>query len=139
MADLSLIEKRKLERALGMGSGYVLNFSNKTFKEFFRDAVRIEIYDAKYDYESGSKANRMRKFREVEGNNLVGRVLDVLFKEWDEFKHDEAPDFPPQECLEIAERLMSSPSVPALDWAMILRLKSTLLFKGQFITRKCGF
>lgn len=43
MADLSLIEKRKLERALGMGSGYVLNFSNKTFKEFFRDAVRIEI------------------------------------------------------------------------------------------------
>lgn len=57
----------------------------------------------------------MRKFWEVEGNNLVGRVLDVLFEEWDEFKHDEAPDFPPQGCLEIAERLMSSPSVPALD------------------------
>ncbi len=36
MSDLSSIEKRKLERLLGMGSGYVLNFSDRTFSEFFR-------------------------------------------------------------------------------------------------------
>jgi hypothetical protein len=30
MATLSSIEKRKLERLLGMGSGYVLDFSDRT-------------------------------------------------------------------------------------------------------------
>lgn len=40
MSDLSSIEKRKLERLLGMGSGYVLNFSDRTFSEFFGGAHR---------------------------------------------------------------------------------------------------
>lgn len=55
MTDLTNAEKRKLERALGMGSGYVLDFSNRTFEEFIFDSVGIDIYDNKYDYESGSK------------------------------------------------------------------------------------
>jgi hypothetical protein len=46
MSDLTAIEKRKLERALGMESGYVLNFSNRTFIEFFLDSFAIDIYDA---------------------------------------------------------------------------------------------
>ena len=62
MSDLTAIEKRKLERALGMGSGYILNFSNRTFAEFFLDNFGIDIYDDNYDYGSGSKANRMRGF-----------------------------------------------------------------------------
>ena len=47
MSDLTAIEKRKLERALGMGSGYVLDFSNRTFAEFFLDNFGIDIYDDK--------------------------------------------------------------------------------------------
>lgn len=62
MSDLTMMEKRKLERALGMGSGYVPDFSNRTFEEFILESVGIEIYDEKYDYASGSKANRMRAF-----------------------------------------------------------------------------
>ena len=31
MSDLSGSERRKLEKFLGMGSGYVLNFSDRTF------------------------------------------------------------------------------------------------------------
>jgi hypothetical protein len=34
MSDLTAIGKRKLERLLGMGSVYFLNFSNRTFEEF---------------------------------------------------------------------------------------------------------
>lgn len=34
MSSLSLIEKQKLERELGMSSGYVLGFSNRTFDDF---------------------------------------------------------------------------------------------------------
>jgi len=57
VSDLTAIEKRKLERALGMGSGYVLNFSNRTFAEFFLDSFGIDIYEKKYGYGSGSKSN----------------------------------------------------------------------------------
>jgi hypothetical protein len=115
MSDLNGIEKRKLERALGMGSGYVLNFSNRTFAEFFRDSFGIDIYDAKYDYGSGSKANRMRAFWEREGNYLVGRVLDLLFTEWNEFKGYGSPDEPPEECLRIVRRLKESAAVPDIE------------------------
>lgn len=80
MSNLTAIEKRKLERVLGMGSGYVLNLSNRTFAEFFLDSFGIDIYDTKYDYDSGSKANRMRAFWERESNYLVGKVLVLLFE-----------------------------------------------------------
>ena len=112
MSDLTTIEKRKLERALGMGSGYVLNFSNRTFAEFFLDSFGIDIYDDKYDYGSGSKANRMRGFWERESNYVVGRVLDLLFTEWDEFKGLGSPDDPPDECLYIVRRLKESAPIP---------------------------
>lgn len=43
-------------------TGYVLNFSDRTFAEFFHDNLGIDIYTDKYNYASGSKANRMRGF-----------------------------------------------------------------------------
>ena len=115
MSDLTTIEKRKIERALAMGSGYVLNFSNRTFAEFFLDGFGIDIYNAKYDYGSGSKANRMRAFWEHESNYLVGRALDLLFSEWNEFRGYGAPDEPPEECLRIVRRLKESAPVPDIE------------------------
>lgn len=112
MSDLTVIEKRKLERALGMSSGYVLNFSNRTFAEFFLDSFGIDIYEKKYDYGSGSKSNRMRAFWEHEGNYLVGKALGLLFEEWSEFKAPDSPEVPPEECLKIVRRLQESAPVP---------------------------
>ena len=73
MSDLTSTEKRKLEQLLGMGSGYVLSFSNRTFDDFFFESIGRSIYDPQYDYGSGSKANRLRGFWKVEGNSLVGK------------------------------------------------------------------
>ena len=115
MSDLTTIEKRKLERALGMGSGYVFNFSNRTFTELFLDGFGIDIYNAKYDYGSGSKANRMRAFWERESNYLVSRVLDLLFTEWKEFRGYDSQDEPPEECLRIVRRLKESAPVPDIE------------------------
>jgi len=81
VSDLSKMEKRKLERALDMSSGYVLNFSNRTFEEFFIESVNIEIYDQKYDYGSGSKANRMRAFWDIEPNYIVAQALGTLIED----------------------------------------------------------
>lgn len=115
MADLTAIEKRKLERALGMGSGYVLKFSNNTFSEFFLDYCDIDIYDDKYNYSSGSKANRMRAFWDIESNYLVAKALDTLFTEWLEFKGYDSPDTPPEECLLIVKKLKDNASAPDID------------------------
>lgn len=79
MSDLSNMEKRKLERLLGMSSGYVLNFSNRTFEEFVVDSTGRSIHEACYEYGSGSKANRLRGFWNVEGNIVVGKLMaDML-------------------------------------------------------------
>ena len=115
MSDLTAIEKRKLERTLGMESGYVLNFSNRTFAEFFLDSFGIDVYDAKYDRASGSKANRMRAFWDVESNFLVGRALDLLFTEWNEFQGYNSPEKPPEECWPIVRRLKESAPVPEIE------------------------
>lgn len=111
MSDLSAIEKRKLERALNMGGGYVLNFSNRTFEEFFLDAVGIQIYDDKYSYGSGSKANRMRAFWDLESNHVVGKVLGLIFDDWQEYAGGFASE-PSEECRRIVHRLRESAPVP---------------------------
>jgi type IV secretory pathway VirB4 component len=78
MADLTNIEKRKFEQLLDMSSGYVLDFSNRTFAEFITDSVNRDICDARYDNASGSKANRLRAFWTEEGNQVVGRLMGEM-------------------------------------------------------------
>ena len=115
MSDLTASEKRKLERRFGMGSGYVLTFSNRTFAEFIEESVRRDICDVRYDYGSGSKANRLRGFWGVEGNGLVGKLIGDLIEygnEIDAFKND--GDLPEQ-CLKIVARLRQAGPVADLD------------------------
>jgi hypothetical protein len=52
MSNLTYVEKRKLGQFLGMSSGYVLDFSNRTFAEFVRESTGRNIYDSTYDYAS---------------------------------------------------------------------------------------
>ncbi len=71
MARLSTNEKQVLEKLFQMGGGYVLNFSDRTIGEFFHDDVGINIYNERYNYASGSKANRMRGFWQVGNDSQV--------------------------------------------------------------------
>jgi len=123
MADLTNAEKRKLERAFGMASGYVLNFSNRTFEEFILDSVGIEIYDEQYTYGSGSKSNRMRALWDLEPNHVVGKVLGDILDEWEEWNQKtynpstgeyEVPRYP-DDCVKIVERLKSHSPVPEIE------------------------
>jgi len=82
MSDLSTSDKMKLEKIFGMGSGYVLDFSNRTFGEFILENVGIDIFLSKYDYMSGSKANRLRAFWQKEGNIIVGKLLGEILNYW---------------------------------------------------------
>lgn len=78
MADLNSRERRKLELLLDMGSGYVLNFSNPTFAEFFSEFVGKDIDNPRYEAKGTSKANRLRSFWALEPNHLVAKSLTEL-------------------------------------------------------------
>lgn len=75
MAILTTNEKQILEKLFQMRGGYVLNFSDRTMREFFRDDIDIDIYNQKYNYSSGSKANRLRGLWQVEEGKTVGKTI----------------------------------------------------------------
>jgi hypothetical protein len=83
MSSLTHIEKQKLERELRMDGGYVLDFSNRTFEDFFREVVGVPIYDTHYAQGSGSKANRMRAFWQVATDDQMRALLEGILQGWD--------------------------------------------------------
>lgn len=121
MAELSFIEKRTIEKFLEMESGYVLDFSNRTMQEFLIDSMGIDIYDDKYDYSSGSKANRVRGFLRVESNYNAGVLIEKLCEYWISQIHtgdrdyDQSDENRYKECLKIAQRLKSDGPVENID------------------------
>jgi hypothetical protein len=65
-----------------MQGGCVLNFSNRTLEEFFREVVGVQIYDARYDRGSGSKANRLRAFWDVASEKQLRLFFGGLLEGW---------------------------------------------------------
>jgi len=114
MANLSRIEKRRLERELDMGGGYVLEFSNRTFENFILDSCGLEIYDTRYEYNGESKANRMRTFWDLEPDFTVAKMLEALVDDWSVYTKFGSP--PPSEgFLKIIQKLKQSASISDID------------------------
>ncbi len=121
MSNLSSIEKLKLERLFEMDSGYVLDFSNRTFEEFILDNIGVDIYADKYDYASGSKANRLRAFWTKESNYLVSKLILNLLEYWKTQNLLNAYDISQtdqalfDECEKIVERLKQDSAVENIE------------------------
>lgn len=113
MSNLTHIEKQKLERELGMSSGYVLGFSNRTFEEFFREVVGIEIYDSRFNYGSCSKANRMRAFWNTATDDQLRLLFNGLLEGWDIYSGGAIPQSARELFFNILKRLggLKSPDV----------------------------
>lgn len=77
MSSLSDTDKRYLEKILGMGSGYVLDYTNAKFRELFQ-SHGIEIESEVYKEFGTSKANRMRSFWAKRSDEEVGNVLTEM-------------------------------------------------------------
>jgi hypothetical protein len=114
VSDLTFVERLKLEKLFDMGSGYVLDFSNRTFKEFIANSAGCDIYCGKYDYSSCSKANLLRKFWEIEPNHITGKVLRELIDLASEQSSRRYDKNLFDECRKIVERLQQDVSVEEL-------------------------
>jgi hypothetical protein len=120
MADLTYIEKASIESFLGMKSGYVLDFSDRTFQEFVGEATGSDINSEKYHYSSNSKANRLRAFVKVESNYVFGRLLSAFCDYWlskaqtGEINYSNDENLY-NECVRIANRLKKESIVEHID------------------------
>ncbi|WP_091203852.1 abortive infection family protein [Flavobacterium xueshanense] len=121
MMNLTFIEKNKFEKLFGMKSGYVLDFSDRTFQEFVGDSAGIDIYEEKYIYGSGSKANRLRGFWNVESNYNIGKLLEKLLEYWleqaqsGEISYDITDQNNYKDCLVIVAKLKTDNPVENID------------------------
>lgn len=79
MVKLKHSERRRIEDELGMKGGYVLDFANRTFKEFFEDELGVDIYGDAYSASGDSKANRLRKFLEKASGRQAAKALRALW------------------------------------------------------------
>lgn len=80
MAKIRAIDLRLIEDAFAMSGGYVLDFSNRSFSQFFNSEVGIDIDSQRYLQNGPSKANRLRAFLQIEPEPLVARALRALWE-----------------------------------------------------------
>lgn len=90
MANLRSIEKLYFEDLFDMGTGYVLDFTNNTFQQFFIEVAGVDIYKDRYASRGTSKANRMRVFWDTAPDKAVGKVLTELLERWEYQNPDKA-------------------------------------------------
>lgn len=114
MSDLTGSERRKLEKLLNMDGGYVLNFSERTFTDFFID-YRVEIDAEVYKARGTSKAKRMRTFWANGANHTVGRVIDGLIDYGIEEKCLPNDAALIEDCRYIARRLLQEQQIVEMD------------------------
>lgn len=97
-----------------MSSGYVLDFTDATFDEFFR-RHGIEIHGVQYQTYGTSKAKKMRAFWEKESDTVIVPILSEMldvYKADCELNGNRFDDSLFQQCLRIIGRLAGrSPSV----------------------------
>ncbi|MFJ4229195.1 TIGR02391 family protein [Paenarthrobacter nicotinovorans] len=78
MSGLSVANRTYLEAVLGMAGGYVLDFSNASFANFFRE-LNIDIYDIeRYPGFGDSKANRIRALWKAGSEVEISTSLHAL-------------------------------------------------------------
>jgi len=78
MAKIRPVDMRLLDDVFAMDSGYVLDFTNRTFFEFFKDELGVDIDNERYAANGSSKAKRLRTFLQAESDTLAARALRAL-------------------------------------------------------------
>lgn len=86
MANLKYTTQQSIEELFDMQTGYVLDFSNNSFKRFIKEIINIDIYEGKGYEEPGSKANKLRKIFKIESNLKVAKLIDELLNYCEDYK-----------------------------------------------------
>ncbi len=80
MANLRTVDLVIVDDLFEMGSGYVLNFSDRTFTRFFADELNLDIDAPQYQRDGTSKAKRLRCFLQTVDLSTAIRTLKALWE-----------------------------------------------------------
>jgi hypothetical protein len=113
MSSLTYSDKAKFEKLFEMSGGYVADFKDITFRQFFAD-FGVDIHSQKYCSAGTSKAKKLRQFWDIEPDVLVGKALMALITHVEEnLSSSSLVDLDPEKqkqierCKEIATRLVA--------------------------------
>ena len=67
-------------KVFGMKGGSVLHFVNRTFDEFFREELQVNIYDSRWAIHGGSKARRLRYYLRQANRKTALDTLNALWE-----------------------------------------------------------
>lgn len=76
---VSTIDMLVIEDVFDMGGGYVLNFTNRTFSEFFAE-LGVDIDQRRWSVKGGSKAKRLRTYLREADRETALRTLQALWE-----------------------------------------------------------
>lgn len=120
MSSLSTKDSLWFEQLFTMDGGWVLKFSDRTFRIFVLDSVGIDIEDGIY-VGVGSKAKRLRHFWKMENDFVTQKLLSDLLSEWYDPKEFYGYEFSDNElrlyekCKNVIEVLKGNSIVEDLD------------------------
>ena len=77
MANMDYIERDYFEQLFGMRTGYVLDFTNRTFQEFVYEKIQVDVYSR---YTGLSKAKMLRRIISDDNDIVVGKLLLELMR-----------------------------------------------------------
>lgn len=116
---VSTLEIAAIDHVFEMGSGYVLDFSNRTFSMFFADLG----IDVDHEFPGGSKANRLRDLLRASDPERVARVLESLLEHRGKRDGDESsPHLTKVRTLIARLRKTSVPMAPVIAAVEVLSL-----------------
>ncbi len=81
-----------IDRVFGMEGGFVLNFSDRTFAEFFHEELQVGIDDPRWAAQGKSKAKRLRYYLRQADRRTALDTLNALweYREASSVTHDYA-------------------------------------------------
>ena len=107
-----------IDKVFGMEGGYVLDFSNRTFAEFFHEELGVDIDDPRWEAQGGSKAKRLRYYLRQADRKTALNTLNALWEYRDASSvtanYPELEDTLRTAYFRIVERLGGKPAEPAV-------------------------
>lgn len=77
---ISSADMKVVERVLNMNTGYVLDFSDRTFDEFIAHEIGVDATAPRYSADGGSKAKRLRRILHSLAGGQQAKLLRAFLK-----------------------------------------------------------
>jgi hypothetical protein len=151
MPNIRSIDMMLLDDLFDMGGGYVLNFSDRTFAQFFAEELNVDIDNLIYARNGGSKAKRLRCYLQTVDVPAVVQALSALWEYRQAVMHKSGREDTVQNAqgrfLDLVNRIQGkattvaagAPPVTAFDRHVCLALRAELVQLASLSPQARGY